>query len=204
MRWAILIGIVVIAIAAVAAYFWLVQPKGSVTLLVLNSVGERNVTEFSLSSGSTALIAGRDAYAMSLDDVNRIFVLSDGSFITVESAGVVRKDDAGNLALLIASPVAPVKKVPLAVWDDGRRIAWINPADRSLQVFERNSRGVYLPIYLNKDVSGNSLGFTDDGDALVVAQFGLEDTTLTAINLTRGTASKAGTVLGHAAIISDI
>ncbi len=173
------------------------------TLLLLSPEGERHVTNFSLSSGQLSSRQDVDATTLRLDDVNKSFALSDGSVITVEPAGIVRKTTGTN-ALLVATPVAAFGKTPLAVWNDGARVAWVNPADRSLQVFERNSRGTYLPLYLNKDMRANSLGFTDDGSVLVAAKLGSENTELVAVDLATGTASSAGIVEGHAAIVSSL
>ena len=202
MRWVSILVVLAVILVVLFVFLWQ-RPPGSVTLLVVHEDGSRNVGDYSLATRSLSSRAGFDASTMTIPTTES-FTLSDGSTVTVESAGIVKKTQSsgGIESLLVATPVAAFGRTPLAVWKDATRIAWVNPADRSLQVFERNSRGTYLPLYLNKDIHANSLGFTEDDTVLVVTKLGSENTEIMTVTLSTGAVQSVSSVSGFAAIIS--
>jgi hypothetical protein len=104
--------------------------------------------------------------------------------------------------LLLASPIPPTVPVAFAVWNDGEKIAWINPADNSVQVFERSARGAYLPAYLSQDLDApNSIGFNDTGSAVVVTTSTVDATDFYAVDIQAQKFIKIGSIPGYVSII---
>ena len=143
--------------------------QGSVHVLVRDVSGERTVQYLHVSNGTLTADPTVDPSTVTTTST-RLFRLSDGSVITLSNVGVsMRKGSSkGELSVLIASPTPPPMRTPLAVWGDGARIAWVSPTDHSVQVFQRNSRGVYIPIWISEKPA-NSIAFTEDGTELVMA-----------------------------------
>lgn len=185
----------------VAAFLhgWDSGPSGTVSLLVRMEDGTRVVETLDIGSGSVSTRSDVDASLITTMSA-RMFMLSDGSMVTIDTPGIVRKG-SGTMAVLVASPVAPLLRTPLSVALDGAYLAWVNPADSSVQVFARSPRGSYLPAYVNRDILPNSLGFTEDGTALVVGKLGTEDTTFYTIDLTSGSVTHLTTVTGLASVV---
>lgn len=71
--------------------------------------------------------------------------------------------------LIIASPV-PVLDTVFAVAPGGQRIAWINPGDQSLQVFERTPAQTYTPMYVKEGFRAQGMMFSDDGGSLILSE----------------------------------
>ena len=203
--------LVVLAIAAGVLFLiiWMGKPAGAVSMFLISPQGSRQVGDYSLRTGSFSARSDIDASALSIENISSDFGLSDGSVITVAPSGIVKRmgDDTAHDSLLVATPIAALSKAPLAVWGEATRLAWINPADHSLQVFERNSRGTYLPIYLNNDFKVNSIGFTEDGSILVFTRLvvGKEEGSVTevyAVNLNNSGVNHIDTIDGFATIIA--
>lgn len=68
--------------------------------------------------------------------------------------------------LVVASPIPVPLTTPFAVSQDGMRVAWVAPADRSLQVFE-NVNGYFVPLLLNSKFAPQSLAFSPNGEYLL-------------------------------------
>jgi hypothetical protein len=71
--------------------------------------------------------------------------------------------------LIIESPV-PVLDTVFAVAPGGKRIAWINPGDQSLQVFERTPAQTYAPVYVKEGIRAQGMAFSDDGGSLLLSE----------------------------------
>ncbi|MEK9177053.1 MAG: hypothetical protein AAB923_02035 [Patescibacteria group bacterium] len=199
----LLIALVVVVVVGVGWYFFFGPIKGSVVLLVRSADGEtKSYQTLSLASGSLSPVPAARVEALAIVDV-RNFVTRDGSSITLGPAGVVKLQGGkgGASGVLVASPVAPTARTPLAAWNDGQKVAWVSPVDNSLQVFERDERGAYLPVYLSKEVLVNSLGFTGNGSILVAAKIVADVTEIYAIRLEDGTMLKITPVEGLASVI---
>jgi hypothetical protein len=214
--WGVIALLVVVAIAAGAAYYFGVpfndqnpfkRMTGSVTLLVRFPDGARDIETYSLADG-TAVLTGVSADTITPDST-KVFTLKDGSVVTLDPAGIIKIKGGpkGPVSILIASTVPPTDRTPLAVWNDGEKIAWVNPADSSLQIFAKNSRGTYLPVYLAKDVKVSSLGFTEDGTILAfttlsVQKSGEAATEISAVDLVTPTLTSVSTMNGFISIIT--
>ncbi len=180
---------------------WNSRLTGSVTLVVRDASGGRTIETFSLSSKDLTPLVGVDANSVTTVSA-RTFKLTDGSTITLGTAGVVQQVKGGSQAnVLIASPVAPLLRTPLTVWGDGVRVAWMSPVDGSIQVFSKSARGAYLPNYLNTELFPNSLGFSEDGLVLVAGRIVGEQTELYAIRLVSGRVTKLATIEGLASVV---
>ena len=192
-----------VILAAVWFFFvwWVPSFTGAVDLLVRDTAGGHGVYSYSLADKSLTPEQGIDARFV-VSSSAKLYQRTDGSVIGLTPAGVVMADVKNRTSVLIASPVPPTLHTPLAVWAEGARIAWMSPADNSIQVFERTTRGTYLPLVLNKDIVPNSLGFTEDGSTLVVTRFIKDGTEVYAMNLSGGSLAKVGVIPGVATIIS--
>lgn len=189
-------------VAVAVQQLWFSPESGAASLLVRSADGTRTVQILSLETGSLTVRPDVSTEGISSRTL-RTFALPDGSVITVEPAGIVRKQpgDAQSVTLLVASAVPPTALTPLSVWGDAEKIAWVNPADNSIQVFEKNERGVYLPVYVRSDVPVSSLQFSAYGDALIVAKIGLSDTSVSVISLTNDSVRPVTAVPGFATVI---
>lgn len=179
--------------------------SGSVRVLVRDVSGARAVHTVSLPSGALQAVPEVDANSITTLS-SRLFRQSDGSVITLDDAGIVRRQGSstGQLSVLIASPTPPVLRTPLAVWGDGARIAWVSPSDGSVQVFGLTERGAYTPLYVHTSLNANSLGFTDDGSVLVMAKYVGETTELYGVVLATGALSRITTIEGLASLVPNI
>lgn len=200
--WSIIAIVVVLAILATAFALFSPRASGNVTVLVRDGAGNRTVHTLSLNTG--ALIERTDVSGDTVvRDNNEVFILSDGSIIRLDPAGVIRLNQGplGPVSVLIASPVAPTLSTPLSVWGDADRVAWMSPADGSVQVFARSERGAYLPVLLNHEIRPNSLGFSDDGSFLVAGVMRKDSTDFYALNLQNSKVSRVGTISGLVSVI---
>lgn len=189
-------------VAVAVQQLWLTPETGTATLLVRATDGTRSVQALSLETGIRTPrpeVSTEGMHSRAL----RTFTLSDGSVISVEPAGIVRtqRSDTERVTLLVASAVPTTALTPLSVWGDGEKIAWVSPADNSIQVFEKNERGVYLPVFVRAGIPVSSLQFSAYGDALIVAKIGLSDTSLSVLSLTSGSVRSVTTVPGFATVI---
>ncbi len=179
--------------------------EGSVSVLVRSVDGAGSaVSDLNLASGALTARGDVDPASVSSESM-KIFALADGSYITLSPSGVIKKDDTAKTEqLLVATAIAPLPRTPLAVWGDGARLAWVSPADGSVQVFERTEHGSYAPLYLTQDLLVNSLGFSTDGSTLVLAKIGAESTDFYTVDLASGTIKKLLALTGLASIIPTI
>lgn len=116
---------------------------------------------------------------------------SETLMLTQEGIVRVRIGEAPELV------VASAKKVydtPLAATRDGSHIAWVNPADASLQVFTQSAARTYTP-HLTLTIPATSLRFSPDGSYLMATTEDGVHTTLLRIRVKDGVVSKMGTVL---------
>ncbi len=87
--------------------------------------------------------------------------------------------------LVIASPVPVPASTPFAVSQDGTRVAWVAPADHSLQVFE-DVNGYFIPIIVTKDIVPQSLVFSPNNRYLIGTTNTGATTTLNLITVSSG------------------
>lgn len=200
--WGSVLLMLMVATFAASAFVnnWSARLQGSVTLIVRSADNVRSIETLDLAGGALTALPAVDPNSITTISA-RIFKLPDGSVITLDKSGVVRRPQVGNMSVLIASPVAPLLKTPLTVLGDGEQIAWVSPADGSVQVFARSTRGAYLPHYLNRDMRPSSIGFTEDGQYLVMALIVGEQTEVYAANIATGVVSKITTLDGFASIV---
>ena len=128
-----------------------------------------------LRSGASVVV-GTGTHPHALRGSETVAVTSRG----VESFAVGRDPE-----ILIKS-VVPVFESPLAVSRDGNRLAWVNPADHSLQVFEYTAAHTYAPIVIKEAFPATSLLFSFDGTALIATRSREHDVVLTHIRLPSG------------------
>lgn len=187
--------LVAFVISAVAVQYR--STLGDVSVLVRSVDGERVVYSLSLSTGALSNPVIDDGTVP-----KSRFMLSDGSVITVERAGVVRVlPGTTDYQVLLATPVAAGPRTPLSLWGDGALLAWVNPGDGSLQVFNETERGAYAPLYLNQGLHPNSFEFSADGTSLVVAKIVGESTDVYRVTFADGSIEKAATIPGIATIV---
>jgi hypothetical protein len=137
--------------------------------------------------------------------VTQQFQLDDGSSILVEKAGIVSRTPGSNFfRVLVASPVVATTRTPIAEWGDGALLAWVNPGDSSLQVFQKTARGSYAPLYVQQGLHPNSFQFTKSGETLVVAKIVGESTDLYEISLESGTIERFKTVEGLVTVLPPL
>lgn len=190
-----LIGIIFVFSAIWVSY---TSQGADVSVLVRGVDGERAVYSLSVPDGELRPQAGEGAD----DEIAQEFALSDGSQLSIGTAGIVSEAPGSRaFRVLVASPVAATARTPLAVWGDGARIAWVNPADTSLQVYARTERGTYTPVYVNQDLRPNSLQFTKDGSSLVVAKILGGNTDVFDIMLESGAIERITTIEGLATLL---
>lgn len=91
-------------------------------------------------------------------------------------------------SVVVASPVEVSMVTPFAVSQDGVRVAWVAPADRSLQVFE-NVNGYFVPVLVTDALSPETLAFSPDGKYLMGTTYSLATTTLHLIKVSSGSVS---------------
>lgn len=87
--------------------------------------------------------------------------------------------------VVVESPTPVPVTTPFAVSSDGTRVAWIAPADRSLQVFAYD-KGFFVPILLKPAVDAQSIVFSPDGTYLLIARGGVERTELELMTIRNG------------------
>lgn len=97
--------------------------------------------------------------------------------------------------IVIASPVPVPASTPFAVSPRGTRVAWVAPADRSLQVFERREER-FVPILLATTTAPQSIVFSENGNYLLGATYQGATTTLVRISLVDGALEDAGAYTG--------
>ena len=178
--------------------------QGEVKVLIRDISGARSLHALAVPSGTLSDTEG-DANAITTAS-SRLFREPDGSVITLDTPGVVRYQGSskGQMSVLIASPTPPLLRTPLAVWRGGERVAWVSPADGSVQVFQKNNFGSYAPIALVTDASPNSIGFTEDGLGLVFAVLREETTDIYLLSIATKSVSSFATLEGLVSIIPTL
>lgn len=97
--------------------------------------------------------------------------------------------------VVVASPTPVPVTTPFAVSLDGVRVAWVAPADKSLQVFE-NVNGYFVPLLLKPELHPDSLVFSPDGKYLLTSTHGEATTTLSVVAIKGGHITEVGEVGG--------
>ena len=97
--------------------------------------------------------------------------------------------------IIVASPKPVPLSTPFTVSLDGSRVAWVAPADHSLQVFE-NVNGYFVPLLLKKDSTLQSLVFSPDGAYLLGASQNEATSTLSLVRVKDGVSTNVGDIGG--------
>lgn len=208
----IFIIVILVAVAAGVALIQYALPPlknftGSVTVVQRSVEGTRTLSNVFLKDFFIGPLTGVEKLDEAAYKRQESFVLSDGSTITLNEKGIVEfsSDPQAPPKTLIVSPKQPTPRTIFTVWGEGKKIAWVNPGDRSLQVFERSERGVFVPVFLSKeDITPNSIGFNQDGTALVLADIAGESTDFYVADISSGSLTKIGTMPGLVTIIENI
>jgi hypothetical protein len=164
---AFLLSFITLTIAVSAFFINLAeQSVGTVSVLLEKPGSGAYTAELSLVNGG--LTSMRAADATGTAQPAPAYNGPRGSVIQLTPAGIEQRSENGDTEVLIISVTPPTAETPFAVWGKGSLIAWVSPTDQSLQVFARTPRGSYQPLFVSSSVRADSLGFTDDGAALVV------------------------------------
>ncbi|MEK7063242.1 MAG: hypothetical protein AAB955_00955 [Patescibacteria group bacterium] len=108
--------------------------------------------------------------------------------------------DFGKVGEIVVASAAPVHTAtPFAASPDGTQVAWVNPADRSLQVFE-HTNGFFVPLLFLPGVSPHSIVFSPDGMYLLVAFQTETETRLSRIRIDGGSTDAVGVLQGGVAL----
>ncbi len=127
--------------------------------------------------------------------------LSNGSVISLTSSGIGMLGNSSNeVSTPLISSALFITDTPVAMSLDGARIAWVNPSDRSLQIFERSLQGTYTPILIIPGVSATSLAFNRAGTLLITASGGEGGTDIRVVDIRRSNMKLIGTIPGIAEI----
>lgn len=165
-------------------------PEGTVMLRFINESGEQSFTTLNLRTGTRTPISELPAPSF-----------SDESTLTLDVQGIAALGSDGTRTLLVASPVPPSARTPFVQSADRTRLAWVSPADDSIQIFERTERGAYVPLTLITSERANSLAFTPDGTVLAFARVESEETHIFAIELGADRAHLVAQLPGFATLI---
>lgn len=182
---------------AVVAFLFTMNPgeRGSVTLLMRGLDGVRTLGTFDVRTADVTIVETGTAVLQTRE------VYVDGSTaIMLDTPGLVQRvvGEAELVRVLIASPVPPPPQTPFAVWGKGERVAWVNPADGSLQVFEWNGQA-YSPLRVFTDTV-QSVGFSSE-NLLVGARIRDGQTVLSTFDLRTGSVVERATLDGLISIV---
>ena len=161
-----------------------VIPDGKVAVRVTDENGLTSYQTLSLPDAVFEGVSEETGDALHVQRPARV-TLDDGTTISLAADGIVR-GGGDSKSTLVAAVVPPDRFTLLAVWKNGAKIAWVNPADHSVQVFESNGRGMYVPVFLGGKLLANSLTFSEDGSALVVAKLSPEGTDMYFVRFSEG------------------
>lgn len=200
---AVVVALFVFAALIVGAYAWWSwdqwMPQGEVaTILVRDAeTGGRSMIAVDLEDGSV-----REAEA-TIFTVPESFTLSDETEIALNSSGIVNRvpGSESQWIPLITSPVSPPPGTPFAVWGDGARLAWVNPADSSIQAYERLEDGSYGLLMLSNEKGASSLAFAKGGTVLVLGSIVDMQTHISVLDIVSGISMPLATVPGFASVI---
>lgn len=196
---AFLLSFITITIAVTAFVFTLgPSDEGSATLLVRNLDGTRSLAAMSMQSGALTPLSA-DASAVVAQGAT--YPLPDGTVVALDTPGIVQRieGEAGTTRVLVSSPVPPTIRTPLAVWGSGERIAWVNPADDSLQVFAWDGTA-YQPLRVFSDTV-QSIGFIRE-DLIVGTRLVGSQTIISTFDLYSGTVTERATLDGLISIVT--
>lgn len=116
------------------------------------------------------------------------------SVLALTQKGIVRITQDEVPEIVVQSAVPVTTGTPFVVSSDGARVAWVNPADFSLQVFEIAPQ--FRPLLSTRTVSPSSLIFAPDGTHIMVAEVNETDTILSAVSVRDGSRRTVTTLPG--------
>lgn len=188
------ITLTIVVVAFLFSYF--PTENSTVTLLIRGEDGTRSLATFALGSGEVT----RTGDGASVSQQQEV-ALEDGTVVLLDAPGLVQRvpDDPEAVRVLIASPVAPSPRTPFAVWERAARVAWVSPADASVQVFAWNGKG-YSPVGVFTEPV-QSLGFVRE-DLLVGTVLNGSQTEILAFDLATGAVTNLATLDGLISIVT--
>jgi hypothetical protein len=158
---------------------------------------------WSPDGGSIAFSALLEGESAEVDNWSVVRAVLNGDFISVGKGfkphpahnqrtfaltreGIVLLSFNGDTpAVVVASPVEVSMSTPFAVSQDGMRVAWVAPADKSLQVFE-NVNGYFVPELVTTEIKPETMAFSPDGKYLLGATYTETMTTLHLVKISSG------------------
>lgn len=166
------------------------------------AVGDNAVVGLRISTDAAEQLIAVDPVSVTVQTVgdapagvlkNRFSVPTPEGTVSVDSSGIILTNASGKKTI-VASAAVPRDHTPIAVSKSGDMVAWVAPADRSLQIFRRSAKGVYMPIHLGPKSQVASLAFTPDGAYLVTTLATIDaGTEIRALNLTTGASTTIAT-----------
>ena len=188
------ITLTIVVVAFLFSYF--PTENSTVTLLIRGEDGTRSLATFALGSGEVT----RTGDGASVSQQQEV-ALEDGTVVMLDTLGLVQRipGESEFVRVLLASPVAPSPRTPFAVWGRAERIAWVNPADESIQVFVWNGKN-YAPVGVFTGTV-QSIGFAGP-NVLVGTSLTGSQTTLTTFDLNTGNVAAVVTLDGLISIVT--
>ncbi|MBU6310598.1 hypothetical protein KGO06_01540 [Patescibacteria group bacterium] len=173
--------LITLAVVTAAVTLSSVRPSSESARLIQRT--EAGAAVFTIDTQSGAITPDTTA---AQDELLTFVRLSDGSVVSIAPMGLVKRvgSSTGPLTLLLASAVPANPRTPFAVWQEGARIAWRNPADGSLQIFA-DQNGAYQPVAVIPEIRPSSLAFTEQTGTLLAAVIDANATTVYRIDVGR-------------------
>ena len=132
------------------------------------------------------------------------YPLEGNKTAALTNAGIVSVSTFDQAPVVLVASAVPVNDAAMTVSSDGNRIAWVNPADHSLQVFQKDPAGTYLPVLVSKNFPATSLTFSPDAQYLLGAMPADSTSTLSLLQIAHGAVEKVGTIPGAAKVTAWI
>lgn len=165
--------------------------------------GTLEAPSWSSDGGSIAFSALLEGEGAEVDNWSVVRAVLNGDFISVgrgfkphpahnqrtfalTKEGIVLLSFNGDTpSVVVASPVEVSMSTPFAVSQDGMRVAWVAPADKSLQVFE-NVNGYFIPELVTTKLKPETMVFSPDGEYLLGTTHTETMTTLHLVKISSG------------------
>lgn len=127
-------------------------------------------------------------------------ILAGSETAALTSRGIVSLSLERPPKVLVASAVQ-IQDTPLSASYAGEKIAWINPADQSLQVFAVTPARTYEPVLMKQKFAASSLLFSEDGQSLLATRSEDHATMLVHVSLLTGV-ERVSAVLPYDAVLT--
>ena len=165
--------------------------------------GTLETPSWSPDGGSIAFSALFEGESVEVDDWSVVRAVLNGDYISIgkgfkphpahnQRTFALTKDGIALLSfngdtpsVVVASPVEVSMSTPFAVSQDGMHVAWVAPADKSLQVFE-NVNGYFIPELVTTELRPETMVFSPDGTHLLGTTHTDTATTLHLVKISSG------------------